>query len=193
MYEAYQEVIVEGPPDQLRTYLQGLLVGKGLHGNEVIFAEDAGVVTETFFQHLAEMVGFQRRHSHLLVPAPLTEDVETAVEKSGDLELRIAGRRVIRSASFDFSYTAYSREHYDEIHGMLTKHAGVTLSPDYQPVIQENPEDEGVELYSPLHEFEASARGTATGSVPAILSLYRAANQHELIDLEPIRLHHSDD
>lgn len=195
MSETFHEIVVKGPLKVIRGYIAGLLVGKGVGTEEVIFAEDRGVATEGVLGEMAEWMHLTENVSHLLVPDSLHADVSSGLEHAPKpLGLHITADKEVRSASFDFSYTAYNKRLADEFDRLFKSFAdSVRLSDDYRPVEVVDPDAAGAEAYSPAHDFEAKAKGTATGDLESILELHGLCDEHSLMTVEKIRLHHAAD
>ena len=136
MSEAFHEVVVEGPLTVLRGFVTGLLVARGLDARAVLFAEEHSIHGESFTEQLAEWLRLQANLSHVIVPQALVADMKADFHKAAEtVRLQIKSDRPIRSASFEFSYSAYSPRHAQELDELVKRFSDkVRLSEDYQPV-----------------------------------------------------------
>ena len=107
MSETFREIVVEGPLLLVKGYVAGLLVGKGLDHQQVIFAREKQVRCEGFFDELASWVRLHEHYSHLLVPESVHDLIKPALQLGEEIfGVVVRSDRPIHSASFDFSYIA---------------------------------------------------------------------------------------
>ena len=195
MSDAYHEVVVEGPVLFLEGYLAGLLVAKGLSPQEVLFASDVGVSSEGILEQLAEWMHIHGIWSHLIVPPTVYPDVKQGLARAtSEFGISLKSDREIRSASMTIEYDCYTREQAQQIGECIQSFADrIRMSDDYKPVKTVDPAAKGVETYTAAHEFEVSAHGTATGSLPAILELRKRAEDIPLLEVGSINLDYFDE
>lgn len=194
MPDSYHEVVVEGAPLLIEGLVAGLLLAQGLEPSEILFAAEHDVRCESFWEQVAELIHLHANASHLLIPQPLYVSIMSGLRRAEkSLEVKIRADRPIRSASFQFSFDVYQREQAAELDRLIRRDPDrIRLSDDYlfETV---DPSAAGVELYSPTHAYEVHAKGSATGSVGAVLSLHRACKEHRLMTVSPIELCRPDD
>lgn len=194
MSETYRELVVQGPYLLIKGFVAGLLAARGLGPEQVLFAHEHHVAAEGLLEQLAEWVRLNPPDSHLLVPHSLYADVHQGLEKAQPLGLAIRSDRPILSASVQFHYTAYTRRHAAELDGVVKRFAPhLRISDDYEPLPEVNSQAEGVEVYTPAHEFTLNAHGTATGALPTVLEFHKEASAHALMKVSAITLHHDGD
>jgi hypothetical protein len=192
MAEMHHEITVEGPALLIKGYIAGFLSGRGLSPDAVLVAEELPIHVEGVIERVAEWMHLQRRDSHLLVPQTLYGDVKHALEQAGPIGLRVQSDRPVASASLDFTYTAYTRRHAAELDAWVKSRADrLRVSEDYQPKEVADSSLEGIEGYAPAHEFEATARGTLTGDLLAILAEHDSAKRLSLLTVSAVRLNYS--
>lgn len=191
MADSYHELVIDGALPVVKGFVIGNLLARGLDPNYVLFAEEHGIECEGFVAHLAEWMRLHATSTHLLVPNPLHNDLKADIANAvNHLGLKIRRDRLIRSASFRFSYTAYSKQLALELDSLLKRFPDrVRISDEYNPRTSLDPQAVGVELYTPAHAYEVQASGTATGDLATILELRRMAHEHELMRIEKVRLH----
>lgn len=189
MAENYQEIVVKGPTLLVKGFASGWLVAKGLDTGAVIFAEERGIEVESLTEQMLEWLRLQSL-SHLLAPHLFAGELSAAFKAAAEsLKLAVVEEKTVKSATFRFSYKAFTEKLATEIetaiHSMPDR---VTLSPGYQPVIKSDPNAKGVELYSPTHAYEASAAGELTGDLPAILAMHDRLKKFDMVTADPVRL-----
>lgn len=190
MSEEMHQIVVEGPLLLIRGYVAGLLTARGLDLRTVLFADELPIDCESALEQIAEWVHLHRNRSHLLVPLPLHAEMKLQLHKAeATLGLKVLADRLVYSGSIEFSYRAYHPRQAAELDAVLQKFTDrVRLSDDYRPVVRTDPSAAGVELYSPAHEYECTAKGTATGDVRTLLELHHQAATHGLMKLGKVRL-----
>lgn len=179
----YLEMVVDGPRGFTLGFIEGFLRGRGLE-DTVLDADREGFDCEPLRERIREILAPSVDTLHLLCPEALVPAVRQAVEAAASHGAAVAIRheRPLAGARFSFSFTVYSRPHGERVRGYF-QHLpkGVTLSPDtsFREIL--HPEDAGVEVYTPAHEYELRGKGTVEGPVEGVLALYRICRDEELI------------
>lgn len=189
MSENYQEIVVKGPTLLVKGFASGWLVAKGLDTGAVIFAEERGIEVESVTEQMLEWLRLQSL-THLLAPHVFAGELSAAVNAAAEaLKLSVVEEKAVKSATFRFSYKAFTEKLATEIeaavHSMPDR---VSLAPGYQPVIKSDPNAKGVELYSPTHAYQASANGELTGDLLATLAMHDRLKKFDMVTVEPVRL-----
>lgn len=185
---AFNEVVFRGKPKVVRACLSGLLLGAARQAS-VFYSYLDGVQHEGKAEKLAEFVGVRASDCHVIV------DAETAAWLRGlsraitaETGLAITSNRRIRGASLDLRYHTYGKKHEDEILALLRDlPAGVKLS-GFRQQEQVDARGRGVEIYTPVHEFEAVGEGSLSGPVDELIRLRRRLLDYPLLKVADIRL-----
>lgn len=189
MPESYGLLVIEGDPDALKERLRDWATRQGRDADRLLFADEHSIHVESALAHLAEILRLRRPDSHVLVPEEWVGEVTAALEADRDKGLKLIGKTTVRTGRFEFSYTAFSKKHADELNELVNQFASkVTLSGDYQPVVKIDPSLEGIEGYTPAHDFEATARGEARGAIEAILAFHKDCDRNSLMKVSPVTL-----
>ena len=190
MSERTVEMVVEGRRGWAEGFVEGFLRGRGRSG-EVIDAESEGFRVEGLREKMRGVLRPSRDTVHLLVPATLAADVRAAVEAAAasGASAAVLRERALAGARFSFSLRVCSRGHAGRIRGLFeTLPDGVALSPDTTFHESVHPDDRGVELYAPAHEYELLGEGAVEGEVAGVVAVYRRCRSEELIAVEPAEL-----
>jgi len=189
--DRYHEMVIEGRRGMALGFVHGYLAGRELT-DEVFDAEAEGVCCESFREKFREFLNPKRETIHLLVPERLVARTKEALARSRerDLPLRLLHERVIASLRFSYSFRVYSREHGRRIRSWFEElPESVALSSKSVMAERVDPDAKGIEMYSPVHDYELKGKGTVEGAVRGVLELYRLCRDEELVEtteLEPI-------
>jgi hypothetical protein len=189
--ERYHELVIEGRRGLAMGFVQGYLAGRELT-DEVFDAEAEGVCCESFREKFREFLNPKRETVHLLVPEHLVEKAKEALARSRerDIPLTLLHERVIARLRFSYAFQVYSREHGRRIRSWFeSPPEGVALSRKAVLAERIDPGAKGIEMYSPVHDYELKGKGTVEGAVRGVLEFYRLCRDEELIEtgeLEPI-------
>lgn len=189
--EYYHEMVIEGPRGLALGFVHGYLAGRGLT-DQVFDAEAEGVCCESFREKFREFLNPKRETVHLLVPESLAEKAKEALARSRerDIPLTLLHERVIARLRFSYSFQIFSREHGKRIRSWFESlPEGVSLSRKAVLAERIDPEAKGIEMYSPVHDYELRGKGTVEGEVSGVLEFHRLCRDEELIEtgeLEPI-------
>ena len=186
----YREIVLVGPRGFTLGFIEGFLRGRGLEG-DVLDAEREGFDVASLRERIRELLHPSIDTLHLLTPEPLAPAVREAVGTAAlrGASMTIRHERPVAGARFSFSFTVYSRPHADRIRGYF-QHLpeGARLSPDSSFEESIHPDEIGVEVYTPSHEYELRGRGTVAGAIEAVLSLFRTCRDEDLIREGPVDL-----
>ncbi len=185
---AFSEVVFRGSPKVVRACLSGLLLGAGRPAT-VFYSFLDGVHHEGKAERLAELVGVRSSDCHVIV------DAETATWLRGlsraitaETGLVITSNRRIRGASMDLRYHTYGKKYEDEILALLKDlPAGVKLS-GFRQDSRVDESGRGLEVYTPVHEFEATGDGSVSGPVDELIRLRRRLAEFPLVRVSDIQL-----
>ena len=184
----FSEVVFRGKPKVVRACLSGLLLGAGRQG-AVYYSFLDGVHHEGKAEKLAELVGVRASDCHVIM------DAETAAWLRGlsraitaETGLVITSNRRIRGATMALRYHTYGRKYEDEILALLRDlPAGLRLS-GFRQRERLDESGRGLEIYSPVHEFEAVGEGAISGPVDELIRLRRRLAEYPLLKVSDVQL-----
>ena len=186
----YREIVVVGPRGFTLGFIEGFLRGRGVDG-DVLDAEREGFDVASLRERVRELLHPKVDTLHLLTPETLAPAVREAVGAAAlrGASMAIRHERPLAGARFSFSFAVYSRPHAERIRGYF-EHLpeGARLSPDSSFVESLHPDEIGVEVYAPAHDYDLRGKGTVVGSMEGVLSLYRTCRDEELIRESPVEL-----
>jgi hypothetical protein len=185
---SFYEVVFRGKPKVVRAFLSGLLMGAGRDAT-IYYSFLEGIHHEGKVERLAEMVGLRGTDCHVVVDAETSTYLKSMTRRiTQETGLEVTSHRHVRSASMDFTYTAYARRYDEEIQAVLKKLPDGVKVVGFQHEERIDPGARGVEAYSPAHHYEATGRGTLTGRVDVIVELKRKVAEYPLIQAEDVVL-----
>jgi hypothetical protein len=189
--ERYHEMVIEGRRGQAMGFVHGYLAGRDLT-DEVFDAEAEGVCCESFREKFREFLNPKRETIHILVPEHLVEQVKESLARSRerDMPLTLLHERVLSGLRFSYSFQVFSRKHGRRIRSWFeSPPEGVSLSRKAVMAERIDPGAKGIEMYSPVHDYELKGKGSVEGSVRGVLEFYRLCRDEELVgtgELEPL-------
>jgi hypothetical protein len=179
---SFYEVILSGPHDLVHGCLTGLWLGAGLeHGP--IFGHEEAVEGPSLGEKLKELIHVHGHECHLILDAPLRavlkKNARMLFAESG---VALVSERRIKQAAFDFEYKVYAPRYDREIQSVLGRlPAGAKLT-DHRREERIDSKAEGVEAYSPAHDFEVSGEGIVRGRFDHVVAARHILDKHPLID-----------
>jgi hypothetical protein len=188
---SYAEVVFQGKPKVVRSFLHGLMLGAGLDG-QVFFSWDEGIDHGGKAPRFAEKFGLPGTDVHVIVDSGVAALLKKHAKRIGpEHGLCITTQRRIRSAKMDVEFVAYAPKYDREIMDFLENlPAGVKLR-GFKHEIRHDEAAKGVEAYSAVHHFEAHGQGTITGPVEVLVDYKRRSKAHPLITVGEIRISHA--
>jgi hypothetical protein len=191
MGNTFVEVIFEGHYNTVKGYLEGLQDGMGTT-RKVIFSSESGIAAETLSELIREWVSLGHRLHHVVMEESFFAILEDILSKKGKDALMnsraVKSSKVVKGAAFRFSFDAYARRYAEEIRELLARRPeGVSLH-DYKPEERINHSAEGVELYTPAHDYIFRGKGVFIGSVEEVIAYRAMIVEHPLIEAEQIKL-----
>ena len=153
---------------------------------EVLFLDrDLNIAPESLGERLRGLLGADAHH-WVFAAEPIARKIAAAVRQRDGVELE--GLRKVNDASFRVKVRAFSAEVRAEIRRtLLVPRPGITAV-EFAESGEHRPGDQGVELYSPAHEFVWQGEGEIRGAPPAIFEVYREASRRDFIEPEPLHL-----
>ena len=192
--QSYRELVVEGPLSAIKGFVAGILLKGGLDTRDVLFAHEHAIHSDSFTERVYEWIHYQNI-AHLVVPEALHGEMHDLLTKAEPtLGFQLRSDRPVRSASFRFTFKAYTKSQAETMQQQLKSfESGARLSDDYEVTELDDPQAKGTELYTPTHEHEEAGKGTLIGDLPTILKAHQWALNEPLVHTSEIHLHHSDD
>lgn len=190
MPEPTIEIVAEGPKGWTLGYLLGYLRAVDLAAG-VLDAEAEGFAVEALRERFRELLHPALDVLHLLVPASAAEGARAAIAAAAELDpsVTLVGERAIWGAKFSFSFRTSSREAAGRIRGFFDPlPPGVALSPETRFEESEHPENRGVDVYAPAHDFELVGTGTVAGELAGVTRVYRLCRAEDLVAVDPAEL-----
>ena len=188
---AFHELVVEGQYVNLRSFITGYFLGKGLRstGAIVLFNKEHHIKRESLSSVIKTWLSGHELLVHLLVRSDHHRPLVRALKRGGEtLGFEIRSDRKVARAAFDFRFIAYSKAHAQKLRRIVENlPEGVRLR-GYKPLETIDEEAQGVEAYTPVHDYQISAKGRVSGPLPGVLKVHEKARQTELMEEEPIEL-----
>jgi hypothetical protein len=191
MQKNFTEVVFEGDYHSIRGYIEGFIAATG-KDLSCFICSDSEVETETLSEHIREWISLGTRLHHVLMEDELLAGIKAALAASGEKGLlnrsSIRSSKTVKSACFNFKFTAYGRKYADEIKELIGRLPdGVTLA-GYNPVEEIDEECKGVELYTPCHDYVFKGDGIISGPVDLVIPLRATLDAHPLIEAGKVSL-----
>ena len=185
---AFNEVVFQGKPKAVRSFLSGLLMGSGRQAT-VYYSFLDGVHHEGKAGKLAAIIGMRGSDCRVIVDADIATWLKSLSRAiAAETGLTISANRRIRGASMEVHYRAYAKRYEDEILAVLKDlPAGLKLT-GFHREARVDPGARGVEAYAPVHEFESGAKGVITGRVDLLITLKRRLAEFPLLTAADIEL-----
>jgi len=184
----FYEVVFQGKPKVVKAFLKGLMMGAD-HDASLYYSYDEGVHHEGKAEHLKEMFGLRGTDCHVIVDgdasAFLKKKAKVIAKATG---LTITAHRGIRSASMEFSYTAYAPRYHGEITGLLKSLPKGLRLRGFEHSENIDPSAKGIEAYTAGHDFEATGHGTVSGRIDLLIQWKRSLADYPLIAADDIEL-----
>lgn len=182
----FHEVVIEGHFERSHGMLLGLVVGSGTKGR-LFFSHEEGV-RASFGERIREAVGLHAPVCHAVVDEAVRDLLERHADDLGKHGMRLAETHPVRGAKFEFSYKAFAPRYAQEIRDVLAGlPKGVTISGE-PPTEHVDKSAAGVEVYSPVHDYEFTGEGVAGGRVDVVIEARHRLGAHPLVTVERIEL-----
>lgn len=189
MNERYYEVVIEGNLDLMKGFVMGFLAGRGIEGG-VSFDRESHVEEESAVGHLLRLVGVRDNTFTVIIGSGLHDLLVAALKKHQPvIPMRILKVREVLSAAFTCEFRSYSREVGAQLKEILSGiPAGADGKSGFKMHEKLDPEGKGVEMFTPLHDYELTGKGRISGSVKKVLDLYHRLGRFEVVELGELEL-----
>ncbi len=184
--DRYVELELKGSTDQALGFVEGLRIGTP-EVEKVWYSCRESIEGHGLIEALWAHVGKETR---VILPSALAAMVREALTESV-LDLEAGDLQPIDYGELEFSYHVYSRDEAAGIRKLVEADLppGIRLE-DYDVNETVDPSGRGVELYSPVHDYECRASGRYIGPVAGIFSLAHRLSDQSFIEPGRVRLHH---
>jgi hypothetical protein len=182
------EIVVAGSESTLRAFLAGFEAGTGVRLGSVL-GDDVGIEHGSLSERVRDL--FPPGSHHILIaPVKVADALTGAIEsKGGELHLTIASVRPIASASLAFTVEAYNQTVTTQVRQIMFAQLPPGVSTvDLKESEERHPEDEGAELYAPVHAYTYRATGAFAGPLEGILEMHRRAVENEFVTPGHVKL-----
>jgi hypothetical protein len=179
----YVEAVFEGHKEYIHGFLDGFLCAKGT-GKGFYFNSDCGVKAETLSERLREIASLENKYHHVLLAKELWQALPTA-EPCG---IKAASVKAIKRGFFSFDIATASREEALAVKKVMDgKPAQVQLI-DFKELQEIQDDAKGVELYTPVHEYQYEASGIFSGDIVELINLKKGLSDHNIVQSKDIHL-----
>lgn len=184
MARAYVELTLEGSGEYLHGFVAGFAAGRGRRF-ETFFGGEAGFATEGVGQKVRHALGLGGEIHRVLVD---TEAAGPLREALAAARVTIRAEREVAAAYFDYRFTLFNPEIAGRLLAALRDlPEGVRLV-GHEQNQETDPAARGVELYTPVHDYELRGHGRAEGPVDKIVGLYQILSGFEQAELAPMHV-----
>lgn len=192
--KTYYEITMEGTVDFIRGFLLGLLEGKRLP-DEIFTGSDYHIEKRDGHGFIMKFIAGGNDVCTFVVSSELKDVLISAIEKhSHYIPFEILEIHPVESASFDVSFTTYSAETGSQLKELFNHlPEGILWEPKHDIIEKFDTEGIGIEAYTPLHEYELSAKGNFSGYVKGVFIIYHELKKYEVAELGEIKLVYSND
>jgi hypothetical protein len=185
MATKYHELIVECDAETLKGFIEGFMTTKGIKSG-VIIAREHDIQTH----QLREILTFHGNYCHVIVSGRHRRSLVAAIERTPDIACEIVSDEEIANAFFTFKFETFSRKVAAELKRTFKKlPAGLTLV-GYEPKETIDPSGEGIEFYSPMHDYSFSGKGSVQGDITKLIRFHERLKDHVFIETKRIVLEH---
>ncbi|UCH84494.1 MAG: hypothetical protein JSW50_02035 [Candidatus Latescibacterota bacterium] len=183
MAVTYHELVIKGNGKLLRGFIRGYQLGKNIKRG-LLFCQDYPINTH----HLRHILTFRGDHLHIVCRARIRQGFLTAIENASDLEFEVLSDEEILVASFEFEFETFNKKVASNIKRILRRiPAGLELR-SYNPEETTDPDAEGVEIYSPVHDYTFKGKGSVAGDIEKLCAFHTKLDEHEFFEVKDIRL-----
>jgi hypothetical protein len=184
---------VAGNYDLARGFVTGFLSGRTFP-TPAIFSRECGIRRVSLGERMLSWSGVHEHLVHVIVEQGIAGDLirEITTGETG-LDLEVVSNRRIEKATFHFHYKVFGKVYGEEIRKIFeSAPSGVKVEYTEGPDERVDPGAKGLEVYAPTHDYELSAKGSATGRFDEILALFQKLVEHPLVEVDEVHLEYED-
>ena len=184
--DRYVELELKGSTDQALGFVEGLRIGTP-EVEKVWYSCRENLAGHGLVEALWQRVGKETR---VILPRALAAMVSEALAESV-LGLEAGEMAPIDYGELEFSYHVYARDEAAEVRKLIEEDLpdGIRME-DYQVDETVDPDGRGVELYSPVHDYECRGSGRYVGAVDGIFDLAHRLSDQSFVEPGRVKLHH---
>ncbi len=174
----------------VKAFLAGLGIGTDTAW-DLHFHADCGVRDGGTGHRVLASLHLEKGETRAVVAAAqvalLRRGVAAASARTGP-EIAVKADRAIREARLDYHFAVYSREGAAAIRSALDPLPAGVRAEAAEAEEHVDPAGRGVEIYTPLHEYTLSGRGTLRGTWPAVLAMRERLREVAMLEVGEITL-----
>ncbi len=187
-HTVFVELDLEGNTELATGFVEGFRLG-GEDLGPAWLAEREPIESEGLMDSIRERVG---RRTRVILSKRLAERMVAALAEAPHLELVAQDPREIDYAELAFEFRAFDREDAGLVRHLIEADLPVGVRLEGYHVDEKIEEDaEGVELYSPVHDYILSGKGTYVGPVDRILEMAHRLDEQDFVHPKKVHLHYS--
>jgi hypothetical protein len=189
----YREIGITGRFDLVRGFVVGFLAGRAFPA-PALFSHESGMGRARLGERVLGWTGVLGHAAYVVVDGRVADDlVREIVAREAELDLKVSSDRRIQGATLDFHYRVFGKAYAREIQGLFRSiPEGLEVRYESKPEETVDPGARGVELYSPEHEYEYSARGSVSGDFAGVHAFFETLVRHPLVEVGEVRLEYAD-
>jgi hypothetical protein len=185
MATTYHEIVIKGDEELLRGFIRGFQIGRSIKGG-IWLGRDHPIDKK----HLRDILVFWGNQLHVICTAGARRSVIAAIEQVKDLDFKIVSDKRIAKTYFTFDFDTFSRDAASKIKGLFDAIPADIRLLDYAPQEKIDEGAHGVELYSPVHEYQFRGKGRIEGDFETLLSFREKLAANEFIDVKEVEIEH---
>jgi len=185
-HTVFVELDLEGNAEVATGFVEGFrLTGEDL--GPAWLAEREPIESEGIMDSIREHVG---RRTRVILSKRLAERMVAALAEAPHLELVAHNPREIDYAELPFEFRAFDRKDAGQVRHLIETDlpGGVRLE-GYHIDEKIDKDAEGVELYSPVHDYILSGKGTYVGPFDRILEMAHRLDEQDFVHPKKVHLH----
>ena len=184
----WHAIVIDGGEKATRGFVSGFIGDRGVDATTVLLAEDAGVEPESLGARIVELLT-GGHHQVVLVVEELAAAFVEALKRGGSAaRLAVVEHHRLAGASFGFAAETFARTVAEQVRAALRSlPTGVRIA-DRDESAETHPDEKGIDLYAPGHEYTYRAHGRVTGDLDGVLAVRRTLEQIEAVRLEGVHL-----
>jgi len=188
----YFEAVFEGKYDTISGMMEGFLLGADKNW-KWFFSRDFHIEAETFTDAFLEWASLKSKLHHIIVEEDFLNALSDACKKHPEMkhisDKYIKSTKEITKASFEFESKTYAKKYGLEIQEILRERSPKLEISDFKEEEKENKDAEGIELYTPAHDYDYESEGKISGPVDEVIEFRTKLNLHPLVEVSNTKLY----
>ena len=189
MPDQYVNAVFKSDARYLKGFLQGFLAASGKSWRFFIGSE-AGIATDSLAVKLKELIGLGQDHQHVIIELEFLKILrgDAAAAAQAGLSVDQEEMQPIAAGEFFLRIKDASREDAAAIRELIRSISPALVVREWQEKEQVHEEGQGVELYTPLHDYLYQASGLVSGEISALVDLRQKLRIHSCAETALIKL-----